>query len=365
MLDRRRPTSRCSACSATRTGRRTPTTRASSSGPASTTTSVYRFDPEAEAPRRARGQLRRDRRDQLRRGAVRLAVRRSGAVLSRATCGRRRRLTPRPAPAAAGDRRARRRRLHPRRHRRQRAGPDQRPSSTAGRASWPAAMAAKGLGLGDRLALGLRNSPELFIAAFAGWKVGATPIPVRWDLPDWELDQLREVIGARVHLGDDDLAVDPRPPPTPRSRTSPTSCRPRMHGHLQQRIDRERRRSSSARCPAVYNEVFSTPMMEQWRPVRAAPDRCWCWRRCTTSTPSPRSTTCWPATGWSCSSGSTPPGPSTPSSATGSPPSRPRRRCCSASPTSPASTTATCRASTGSCRARPRCRRRSSTGGPA
>ena len=76
---------------------------------------------------------------------------------------------------------------------------DRRSSQLAG------AMAAKGLGLGDRLGLGLRNSPELVIAAFAGWKVGATPIPVRWDLPDWELDQLREVIGARVHLGDDDL----------------------------------------------------------------------------------------------------------------------------------------------------------------
>ncbi len=43
-------------------------------------------------------------------------------------------------------------------------------------------MAARGLGLGDRLALQLRNSPELVIAAFAGWKVGAAPIPVRWDL---------------------------------------------------------------------------------------------------------------------------------------------------------------------------------------
>src|SRR6478736_5687864 len=76
---------------------------------------------------------------------------------------------------------------------------DRRSSQLAG------AMAAKGLGVGDRLGLGLRNSPELMIAAFAGWKVGATPIPVRWDLPDWELEQLREVIGARLHLSDDDV----------------------------------------------------------------------------------------------------------------------------------------------------------------
>ena len=36
-------------------------------------------------------------------------------------------------------------------------------------------------------------------------KAGATPVPVRWDLPDWEREQLREVIAARVELGDDDL----------------------------------------------------------------------------------------------------------------------------------------------------------------
>src|SRR5262245_55344085 len=59
-----------------------------------------------------------------------------------------------------------------------------------------AAMAAKGVRAGDRVTLGLRNSPEMVISAFAAWKVGATPIPVRWDLPDWELEQLRDVIAA-------------------------------------------------------------------------------------------------------------------------------------------------------------------------
>ena len=100
---------------------------------------------------------------------------------------------------------------------------DRRSSQLAG------AMSTRGLGVGDRLALGLPNSPELFMAAFAGWKLGATPIPVRWDLPEWELDRLREVIGARVHLGDDDLpwicsTADADVPDLP------DVVAPRMHG---------------------------------------------------------------------------------------------------------------------------------------
>ena len=73
---RTRPrTSRCSTSSAARTGRPTPTTRASSSGPAPTTGRPTSGTPTPRR-RRARGQLRRGVDDQLRRGAVRLAVRR-------------------------------------------------------------------------------------------------------------------------------------------------------------------------------------------------------------------------------------------------------------------------------------------------
>lgn len=140
-----------------------------------------------------------------------------------------------------------------------RAELDRRSSQLAG------AMAAKGLGLGDRLALGLPNSPEMLIAAFAGWKVGATPIPVRWDLPEWELDQLRAVIGARLHLGEDDLAwiratADLEVPDLP------DVVAPRLHGICSSGSTGTPKIIVSS-LPALYNEVFSTPMMEQWRPV--------------------------------------------------------------------------------------------------
>jgi bile acid-coenzyme A ligase len=55
-------------------------------------------------------------------------------------------------------------------------------------------FARLGVGYGDRLAIALRNSPEHLYSAFAGWKLGAVVVPVRWDLPVWEWTRLREVI---------------------------------------------------------------------------------------------------------------------------------------------------------------------------
>ncbi len=55
-------------------------------------------------------------------------------------------------------------------------------------------FAGRGLGVGDHLAICLRNSPEHLLCSFAGWKVGATVVPMRWDLPDWELDRLHAVL---------------------------------------------------------------------------------------------------------------------------------------------------------------------------
>ena len=136
---------------------------------------------------------------------------------------------------------------------------DRRASQLAG------AMAAEGVGLGDRVALGLRNSPELVVAALAAWRVGATPIPVRWDLPEWEVAQLREVIGATLQLGDDDIewirsTADAAAPDLPEV------LAPRMMGICSSGSTGTPKIIVSA-LPAIYNEVFSTPMMEQWRPV--------------------------------------------------------------------------------------------------
>jgi len=68
------------------------------------------------------------------------------------------------------------------------------------------ALAAAGVGPSDPVALQLKNSPELLYAVFGAWKVGGAPVPVRWDLPEWELARVLDVIAAKVTLtGDDDF----------------------------------------------------------------------------------------------------------------------------------------------------------------
>ena len=68
-------------------------------------------------------------------------------------------------------------------------------------------LADQGLGVGDRLAVCLRNSPEHLLTSFAGWKVGATVVPMRWDLPAWERDRLLDVLNPTVTVGADQLSL--------------------------------------------------------------------------------------------------------------------------------------------------------------
>src|SRR5260221_166613 len=76
-----------------------------------------------------------------------------------------------------------------------------------------------GAGEGTRVAVALRNSPEFVTTVLAAWKLGAVPVPVRWDLPDWERERVLEVIDG-VTIGVDDLPwliathdLDPTPLP--------------------------------------------------------------------------------------------------------------------------------------------------------
>jgi bile acid-coenzyme A ligase len=58
----------------------------------------------------------------------------------------------------------------------------------------------RGLQPGDRIAIGIHNSVELVLAVLGAWKVGATPVPLRWDLPEWEQQRVLDVIDGRLQL---------------------------------------------------------------------------------------------------------------------------------------------------------------------
>jgi bile acid-coenzyme A ligase len=52
------------------------------------------------------------------------------------------------------------------------------------------AMEQRGVQQGSSVAVALPNIAEHFYATYGAWKLGATVLPVRWSLPEWERDRL-------------------------------------------------------------------------------------------------------------------------------------------------------------------------------
>lgn len=124
------------------------------------------------------------------------------------------------------------------------------------------AFAARGVGFADYVGLGVRNSPELVFAVLAAWKLGAIPVPVRWDVPDWELERLKQAIGPKIYISPDDLgwiratADDVAP-------DLPLLVSPNSHGICSSGSTGTPKVILS-QAPAVYNPVYSIPIAETW-----------------------------------------------------------------------------------------------------
>src|ERR1700691_2779549 len=68
-----------------------------------------------------------------------------------------------------------------------------------------AALVARGLGRGDRLALFMQNVPQFVIALLAAWKLGAIAVPVNPMLKEPELRYVLRDSGARAIIALNDL----------------------------------------------------------------------------------------------------------------------------------------------------------------
>src|ERR1700722_16273273 len=74
---------------------------------------------------------------------------------------------------------------------------------------WGRALTTGGAEIGSLVALAIPNSEQLVLAVLGCWKIGAVPVPMRWDLPDWERSRVLEVIDAAVVIDEqsrDELA---------------------------------------------------------------------------------------------------------------------------------------------------------------
>lgn len=71
---------------------------------------------------------------------------------------------------------------------------------------WGRALAARGATTGALVGIAIPNSLEFVLAALGCWKIGAVPVPMRWDLPEWERNRLLEVLDAAVVVDEHERA---------------------------------------------------------------------------------------------------------------------------------------------------------------
>ncbi len=123
---------------------------------------------------------------------------------------------------------------------------------------WARALAARGVRPGDRVALPVHNSVELVVAALAAWKLGGVPIPVRWDLPDWERQRVLAVIDAAVVI-DEQTALEIRDEAKQASsEPMPVVVAPQSHGICSSGSTGTPKVIVNTR-PGLWTEELSTP----------------------------------------------------------------------------------------------------------
>jgi bile acid-coenzyme A ligase len=69
-------------------------------------------------------------------------------------------------------------------------------------------LAGRGVGQGSMVVIALHNSLEHFYCVIATWKLGATPLPMRWDLPAWERQRLLDLAQPTAVIGSAQEPVD-------------------------------------------------------------------------------------------------------------------------------------------------------------
>jgi bile acid-coenzyme A ligase len=129
------------------------------------------------------------------------------------------------------------------------------------------AFAERGLGFGDRLGIGLHNSPQLVGAVFAAWKLGAIPVPARWDLPEWELERLKDVIDGKLFLGPEDVEwIDEATQPGQPIPDLPDLLSPHANGICSSGSTGTPKVILLDR-PAVVEPTLATPFIFAWRQI--------------------------------------------------------------------------------------------------
>jgi bile acid-coenzyme A ligase len=131
---------------------------------------------------------------------------------------------------------------------------------------WCRELQARGAGPGDRVALAVQNSVDLILAILACWKAGASPVPVRWDLPDWERDRVLAVVDAAVVVDSGSLAEMRAGAASQDDATVEERLAPKINGICSSGATGTPKVIMSTR-PAEWLPSMSDPFMTNWEPV--------------------------------------------------------------------------------------------------
>jgi len=131
---------------------------------------------------------------------------------------------------------------------------------------WGRQLSDAGVVWGSHVALAIPNSLDLVLGVLGCWKVGAVPIPMRWDIPDWERSRLLDVIDAALVVDEgnrgalaaaardqpDDCLPEAVSPVAYGICSSGSTGLPKVILHLQ---------------PGIWTPQHSEPFMRQWAAV--------------------------------------------------------------------------------------------------
>ena len=131
---------------------------------------------------------------------------------------------------------------------------------------WGRVLASSGVVPGAMVALSVPNSVELVVGALAVWKVGGTPIPMRWDLPDWEQQRLLEVISPALIVSESNVKGLAEQAGAEDGTALPEVISPALSGICSSGSTGLPKIILNT-APAVWTPALRVPFIEQWAPV--------------------------------------------------------------------------------------------------